>query len=205
MPAGREERSPDVTRRLEDGILELNAKGQLIGCNPAAKHWLMLESRTGEQPIQGYIRALIAKKAPPKASFIVRGRLVRVTARTFAASDGSWRVAVVIREGKQRAQAQAQAIQPEPEPAESPEHVATTTTTSKRTPALLPHAKQAAQMILDELELLGQELLAEVEQAIRTSGVPWLESLLPAEPEETDPEVVAAVSSRLSRIGGSGD
>jgi hypothetical protein len=83
---------------LPEGTFELNSKGQILSCNPAARNWLMLEANARERPIKQLIKALPSQSVPSEFKVQINGRAAHIHTKRIQDRTGSERIILVIRE-----------------------------------------------------------------------------------------------------------
>ncbi len=207
---------PRAANPTPDGVLELNSKGQIVSCNPAAKQWLIMDSSDKHHPLKSYILALASRAAPPEADFMSKGHQVHVKAQLINNENGAWRIGVVIEDNGIPLQAQidqARSFAPktfpfEPQPAYScPEAFAITPAPASRTinkeevvRAARQTVTQAGHSMLNTLEGLGEQVWKGIQHLRGVDWASYLPSKAERRSEDTDQELMTAVSNRLSNL-----
>jgi len=81
-----------------EGTIELNAQGQILSCDPAARNWLKLEGNSPNHPIKDYITSLADPSTPADVKIQLNGRFAQIHMKTTKDRSGSMRVILRIRE-----------------------------------------------------------------------------------------------------------
>jgi CheY-like chemotaxis protein len=194
----RQEQLVQVIDSLPDGILELNSAGQILSCNPTAREWLTLEATAPHKPLTQVLKAVCNTQKAGKTQVEVQGRNALILVKPIRNKNGEERKVVMIRDASQLPQAQIL-------PHNSNRRAA------RKTGEEIVEFKNVARMSLPETQEQGWSLLVmvdkvksairfEVEKFLEDNHFDWLEKVLEPEPEEIDPEVLSAVSHRLSKI-----
>jgi len=94
------EQPQDQIASLPEGVIELNGKGQILSCSPAARNWLMLEANSSKKPILELLKNLGKQATPDNMQVQVSGRQAHLAIKTIQDRMGSERFILMIREAK---------------------------------------------------------------------------------------------------------
>ncbi|NIM94479.1 MAG: response regulator [Anaerolineales bacterium] len=188
----------DNMAQLPDGILEINADGQILSCNHAARKWLMLESAAPDHPIKSFLKSFGQRDQPATVHVQINGTSAYLLTKRVKGKDGTQRSILLIREARKK---------------ESP-----LTRTSKgtngrnrrkgRAGVAFHGVKKATPESMNEygwsplefFDKVKKTIKDEVDRFLETPPKALLDEFITPEPEEPDPEAIIAMSNRISDI-----
>jgi DNA-binding response OmpR family regulator len=198
---GRQERLKESTPILPDGVIEVNSRGQILSCNPAARKWLMLEASTPERPIKQFLQAFSKKAPPPRTVVRIQNQPVFLLVKTLTRDDGGRKSILLIRDVRKKIARR---------PGEAHKEVGKAAAKGRRSGVFPEIDKRLPEYSEDDgfsLVVVVDELMATIRGVVKrlreANLLEWVDHMLdPYQEEDTDPEVMMTMSRRLSDISG---
>ncbi len=188
--------SPNNMSPLPEGTLELNSKGQIMSCNPAARNWLMLEANDPERPINQLIRALPSHAVPENIKIQVNGRTALILTKRVQDRSGSERILLVIREIDEQKLTSANSPGKVNGGTQRQQSKNASISFSGNLKKYDASAQDHGWSPLGFFDLMKSTIKGEVEKIKENH----LFHILEQQPEEADPEVIMTMSRRINDV-----